>query len=138
MGYTHYFSNTKTIPLVQWNKLTKDVNKLMKHSNKNKVVAREYDDTNTPPVINENQISFNGIGDDGHETFFIKRKGGNNEFCKTARKPYDLIACVTLILYSNHVKGTEISSDGDLDDIEWQSAVSLANDLFGLKPKFTL
>ena len=40
-------------------------------------------------TVNEAQVRFNGVDDDGHETFnFSLNKDGFN-FCKTATKPYD-------------------------------------------------
>ena len=77
----------------------------------------------------------------------INRIGGNDEFCKTARKPYDLAVCVTLILYSNYVSGVNVDSDGNWKDIEWRGkpisadtewldAIKLADKLFNIKHKF--
>ena len=58
-----------------------------------------------------------------HETFNIQRKVETREFefCKTARKPYDLMVCICLILLKWHFKDkVSISSDGDMED--WQPA----------------
>ena len=65
-----------------------------------------------------------------HETFSVYRKHEKPKhahhdekiqfgFCKTARKPYDVMVVACLILYKYYFrKDVEISSDGDLDD--WQ------------------
>jgi len=58
-----------------------------------------------------------------HETFNIQRKVETREFefCKTARKPYDLMVCICLILLKWYFKDkVSISSDGDMKD--WQPA----------------
>ena len=139
MGYSHYFGNDKTIPQAQWNKLTKDVRKLVKHLNEEETfIVRESDDTNHPPIVTAEQIRFNGVEEAGHETFMINRKGENDDFCKTARKPYDIAVATSLILYSHHVKGVRVNSDGDFEDTEWIDAVKLADSLFGVKPNFEL
>ena len=55
-----------------------------------------------------------------HETFILKRKKCN-EFCKTARKPYDLMVQACLILFLAHFPDdAQVSSDGDSDD--WYEA----------------
>jgi hypothetical protein len=38
----------------------------------------------------KNKISFNGIGNNGHETFILEKKATDFSFCKTAQKPYDI------------------------------------------------
>lgn len=55
-----------------------------------------------------------------HETFVLKRQGDGG-FCKTARKPYDLMVQACLILLLAHFpKDAKVSSDGDSDD--WYEA----------------
>ena len=59
----------------------------------------------------------------GHETFEIQRRVKKKEFnyCKTARKPYDLMVCACLILLKWYFKDkVSISSDGGMRD--WQPA----------------
>ena len=49
-------------------------------------------------TVNETQVRFNGVDDDGHETFnFSLNKDGFN-FCKTATKPYDEVVCGCLYI----------------------------------------
>lgn len=58
-------------------------------------------------------INFNGEGDNGHENLVLSRTPKEFEFCKTNRKPYDLLVVATLVLYKYHFpKKVEISSDG--------------------------
>lgn len=132
MGYTHYYNNDKVIAKTKWSKLTKDVKKLISHLNKDKPLLQKEYDNSDEPVIDGNEIRYNGIGDAGHETFLLRRKGQDWSFCKTAHKPYDLAVCATLILYSYHCgeKFANIGSDGSLENEEWQSAVSLIKELF--------
>ena len=103
-------------------------------------VRREFDE-DTPPTINANLIHFNGVGDDGHETFVIHRKAKKDDenvggglmaftFCKTARKPYDIFVAGTLILAKTLFRDdVRFSSDGKLKDLE--DARKLASKIYG-------
>ncbi len=89
------------------------------------------------PMINESQIWFNGDEKTGtdHETFGIKWfEDAKNEyqFCKTARKPYDLLVCVSLLAMREAFKGTgafSFRSDGDNSD--WETAKDLFTRITG-------
>jgi len=119
MGYTHYMRTDnwgkqdelgleKALPIVR--KILK------KHKD---IVQKEYDDEKRP-VVSKKQIRFNGIGDDGHETFMIlntekQSDFGHNDnfaFCKTARKPYDIAVCEILLVMNAYCPHLSISSDG--------------------------
>lgn len=89
------------------------------------------------PMINESQIWFNGDEktEMDHETFGIKwyPDGGTaKDFCKTNRKPYDLLVCVSLLAMYEAFKGTgafTFSSDGDNSD--WKTAKDLYTRITG-------
>lgn len=69
----------------------------------------------------------------GHETFFLARKDKGG-FCKTARKPYDLMVCAMLFLAKYHFKDKiKISSDGGTED--WKPAIEFVASLF---PEYVL
>ena len=44
-------------------------------------------------TINERQVRFNGVDEDGHETFCFSLGGRDFNFCKTNIKPYDEVVC---------------------------------------------
>ena len=85
------------------------------------------------PMINESEIWFNGDSEKGedHKTFnirwrdFLKHNGNKIDgFCKTDRKPYDLMVCFCLLLLAETFKsGFTFSSDGDKED--WKEAVQI-------------
>lgn len=84
------------------------------------------------PIMNETEIWFNGDSREGldHETFNISWKGKDGfNFCKTARKPYDLLVCMCLLSFRQHFPRNvfELSSDGNAE--EWQEAVDLYNQI---------
>jgi hypothetical protein len=133
MGYTHYWDTKPTITKAKWDSFTKAVKILLKGVT---VIQKEYTDS-AKPVINSREVRFNGIEDDGHETFYMKRVDKPSawsedktvvfNFCKTARKPYDKYATATLLLAHLYL-GDEISIDSDGDVSDWQEGVNLIND----------
>lgn len=78
-------------------------------------LAFEYDEPEREPVFSENLIRFNGVGDEGHETFVVTPSARDFEFCKTARKPYDTAVVAILCLLHHHTE-IEVSSDGVPED----------------------
>lgn len=113
MGFTQYFRQIGPTPNDNdWAAICSLVNKILKkHS---KIVCEEYDKPTSAPIVNETEIFFNGKGDDGHETFVLKRDMKGFNCCKTARKPYD--AAVVEVLKAAKLvcpNWLELSSDGD-------------------------
>lgn len=105
-----YFNGTGT---------RKRIKKEAFHNGK-KMICWDDDETNIPE---ENRNL-------GHETCVLTRKihkdsykddsGAVFGFCKTARKPYDLMVTACLILYKQYFPYVEVSSDGDNED--WKPA----------------
>lgn len=121
MGYTHYFE-LKTNGTVNLDNVQKAVQKVLDEDSN--IIQREYDDKAKP--VNEISdgnllIKFNGIGNEGHETFYLDTKKVGFNFCKTARKPYDATVCKVLSILKYYF-GSDIviTSDGfsrDLGDV---------------------
>jgi hypothetical protein len=137
MGYTHYIRTDKVQSKKNWEAFTLECTKLIKRSNIDIVGGNGYGE----PTIDSQMVSLNGRGDDGHETFQIS-KGSNHDYCKTARKPYDLVvfACI-LAAYRNI--GLVFGSDGfnetnnvvDCDDLI--PAMEYYNDIVQPAVKYT-
>jgi hypothetical protein len=125
MGYTHYWTVSKSeIDGKTWKKISDDIKVIIKNSPA--TLVREYDNINQPPLIDGKVVVFNGVGDNGHETFFISRVNDPLcSFCKTAQKPYD-VAVTAILAYLDSVWPNlySVASDGEPD--EWQAGVSLA------------
>ena len=109
MGYTHYFTQNRNFTRSEWETVSADLRTMLQYAQHDCgiALASGSGDGGTSPEFNADFISFNGVGDDSHETFLIRRKikrtpdypGEQNlswDFCKTARKPYD--AAVTACL----------------------------------------
>jgi len=74
------------------------------------------------PVIQETELWFNGDGDKGldHETFSIHwRKPANFDFCKTARKPYDIMVGLSLLILQKYLGQKVLTFSSDGDDEDW-------------------
>jgi len=127
MGYTHYWSIEKTIKIKT--KMVKDLQKIIY---KHKEIIQFESDDEQEPICNSNGIRFNGIDDDGHETFNVLFTKHDN-FCKTARKPYDLAVCECLLIIKGWFGDSmELSSDGFLGgelDENWPIAIKNVTDI---------
>lgn len=129
MGYTHYFGPTDFKPtdfkllIVKSREVIRIVTEEMEIP-----LAYEYDETDKPPVCEGETIRFNGVDDDGHETFMLEQNS-KWTFCKTACKPYD-IAVVAILCLAHHYTNyngsvaLHVSSDGDVSD--WEDGLELA------------
>jgi len=71
-------------------------------------------------VISVNEVAFNGVDEDAHESFIFSRRPNDADFtscCKTARKPYDDVVTAILLAAKKHFRDDiEITSDGYGDD----------------------
>ena len=96
------------------------------------IIQKEYDD-NSAPVLTNDTIWFNGIEDDGHETFTIDfNKLTDFAYCKTARKPYDVPVCMCLLIIKAHFgKNFDLSSDGFGRGIDrnWNEPIRLVKEM---------
>jgi hypothetical protein len=160
LGYSHYWRRNKDFTVDQWEKIcleTFDI--IVKHCDRKKItLAWEYDVPAEqqptlfggskygpkPPEVSPDMIRFNGWKGEGHETFLVTRempeiadwssdKSSSFDFCKTARKPYDLAVCLVLLSMKRHApESVQISSDGDWD-VEWAEAREVYRKLFGVE-----
>ena len=151
MGYTHYFPH-KAVTKAVWKKILADCKKLYEHMpegvyldgcSRGRAASRAYDGTGPMidygPIFSDDEIWFNGTDPDfgdqegypdfAHETFTLFRKGsGGFCFCKTARKPYDVMVTACLLVYKHHSPGTiELGSDGNAG--EWAEAIQFVGEV---------
>ena len=110
-------------------------------------IVQYEDNIAKPPVVNREEITFNGVDELGHETFHYSisdnYKASNNRyfgFCKTAQKPYDRVVMKVLIVLKKYLGNAfELSSDGFNDEYsepEWKRTVSQMKKEYGIT--FTL
>lgn len=151
MGYTHYWQQKRDFTpgeMLQIGEGVKAIIAAAVGKTQDFMYCRDPDhplvicggDGKGEPKIDETTVWFNGQGPDlDHETFVFNatrelpypsagadRLG--SAFCKTARKPYDVV--VTAVLTFLHADwGFDVSSDGDVP--EWEAGVKLAEEAIG-------
>ncbi len=74
-------------------------------------------------------LKLNGKGEGMHEEFSMREHFAEalktREFCKTARKPYDIVVVASLCILKHYLgENFVVDSDGDRDD--WQEGLELA------------
>ena len=122
MGYTHYWRPTRDLTEDEWDNI-RQVAKTILKDNHGIILDNEPTDSQNLSITYES-ILCNGIGDDGHETFYLTRKMRNDfEFCKTAQKPYDKYVVAMLIAVTEITDSITVSSDGDQED--WLEGLQL-------------
>ncbi len=124
MGYTHYwrFGTLPVIP-VEARVVLKEI---LDTAYADGIIQYESD-VRKEPVVTEAEIRFNGVGDNGHETFHFDihedyRADDGKVFacCKTAEKPYDEIVMKVLITLKYFLEdGLNVASDGLFSE-EWK------------------
>lgn len=131
MGYTHYFKQNKPVSGEQWQAFQKEAQVVIDHAQKNLNIVLMSNDSDGV-LLNDERVNLNGdeTRDLDHETFYLEKDYRDFNFCKTARKPYDLVVCSLLLLAHEHMPNHhDIGSDGSFD--EWQDAMELNAKLFG-------
>ena len=160
MGYTHYFYRTPELDKGKFKAAVADIRKVVAllptvNPQDAQMCYPEGDDTDvklagwdgevgTKPEFTDELVSFNGVGEDSHETFSIAQTfeapahsldpgedGLHFAFCKTARKPYDIAVTASLAVLKHHLgDAIRVSSDGDFD--EWADGLALAGEATNL------
>ena len=135
MGYTHYYTQTRDLTPAEWHHLTAVFEHMLTHLPRHSTSAGGYY-ADQPlvirdglgdglPQVDDQALVFNGDDTAGlaHETFHLDRYGRGFNFCKTARKPYDLLVCAVLLAVTEMAPGAlVVASDGDIHGAEWQPA----------------
>ncbi|RDL33211.1 Uncharacterized protein BP5553_08650 [Venustampulla echinocandica] len=126
MGYTHYWEVKDQAVWAQiWPRLISDANQVIGHAN----VELRQDEYHRDHATIEEGIKLNGTCD--HEPFVLLPAGPGSmgfAFCKTARKPYDLVVA-TVLMRAKMLAGNgfRVNSDGEFDsDLDtWVAAKKL-------------
>jgi hypothetical protein len=127
MGYTHYFTKTGTDreDSRRFEMFARGARTIIEY-------ATTYDNIKIGDLeISDEIVTFNGVGEDSHETFYWALDASGFNFCKTAYKPYDAVVTACLI----HLKDVygdlvDIGSDGSWH--EWRDGARLYRNATGL------
>jgi len=133
MGYTHYWT-PKEVSKEQFAEFLSVCKKLRKNLSKD-ILIKGWDGTGRPQ-FDQKGVGFNGDAteDLDHETFLITPEPTDN-FCKTARKPYDLLVSACLIAAYEILK-YDVSSDGKMTD--WKPAFDYYKEVTGVESKLII
>lgn len=124
MGYTHTWTYKKSNnDAKQFAKAVKEIKKLLAAQEVKNISLCGRADCEVP-ILEDYMVFLNGAGDGGYNDFCVCADEHGWDFCKTARKPYDLVVMLCLIAFANNLKDFTISSDGDFDK-EWLPARKL-------------
>jgi hypothetical protein len=131
MGYTRYWYRPKELNKLDFAKLRDTIETIINNVTDIDIVD-SFGEGFDAELTNEH-ISFNGLGDEGHESFHLPRILGDSkyytectdaqhlsrglyfQFCKTQRKPYDDVVAAALLALKEIFPECEVSSDG-IDD----------------------
>ena len=124
MGYIHYFPQERDFTVNEWSLILEAFQKIL-DSEVGKLVAFGSDaelvcHDDIPPLADENEIRFNGIGENRHDNFIVRRvvqQPMKFKFCKTVMKDYDIVVCMLLIAIHDIAPDVLlIGSDGKWDN----------------------
>ena len=134
MGYTHYWTIQDITKPLMTSEIAQDIQSIILAS---EVPIGDGDGgRDSQPLLEHDLVQLNGIGDESHESLcyppnfkwnqgFRPPESHGFAFCKTARKPYDVVVCAALLAIKHHLgDNVEINSDGKFDN-EWQPAYRL-------------
>ena len=132
MGYTHYWTTKEpvTFSKEEWDKLKQTARLIFKECKAMNIkLCYDEDKESSTPRANNNEIVFNGFKDLSYETFVLTPTINGFNFCKTARKPYDVAVTALLIYIHNQKPNIKVNSDGDNDD--WMEGWKLLHKVTG-------
>jgi hypothetical protein len=124
MGYTHYWKQTRNLTPAEMEDIAGVIHKI---NDSTDVLICGWNGEGEPD-LGPDLIRFNGPGDEGHETFYIGPDKISFAYCKTERKPYDIVVTALLTVLAADY-GFGVSSDGNLGD--WEHGVRLASKAMG-------
>ena len=124
MGYTQYWNTIKRTNESGYKKALIEIRKVLELK---KDILAGSDGTGDPDF--KTDIYINGKHDDSHETFFLPdtlKQIKKSDFCKTNRKPYDVVVVACLAILKKHLgKDLLLCTDGTAKD--WEEGCNLAS-----------
>ena len=137
--YMHRYKQTKAATVKQWTNIKADVELLLANipptsesagstfAHLSLLLADGTGKPGTVPKVTTEEIALNGVEgkhDLSHESLWLTRTKNiepEAHYCRTARKPYDLVVCAVLLVLQHHAPGVwTITTDGTLED--WDPA----------------
>lgn len=116
MGYTRYWKTTGKPFTDEFVKMNKNIVSIAE--TKFDIVIKNGIGEDKP-IINKEKILLNGDAEHGldHETYcLISEEKSDFEFCKTARKPYDVVVNALLQIANEYGYVKDVRNDGPYND----------------------
>ena len=130
MGYTHYWNFNEKPSQEKFTEFLEGVKQIVATAEEAGIGIGEQ-------VYESGYFSFNGVDAGAHETFSIDIRTQEEDFCKTAQKPYDMAVTASLILAKKIFgEDIEIRSDGNWSD--WESGQLLYESVYDIQPETVL
>jgi hypothetical protein len=146
MGYTHYWYLNPKGNEKKFNEAKLKMSTVI--LNNSDILANGMGDVNTVPTWGS-KVFFNGIDENSHETFALPETLSELDnisqayvdddfvfaFCKTRRKPYDIVVVACLVILKHYMgNDVKVSSDGDSED--WKDGLELARKALSMNKNF--
>jgi len=127
MGYTHYWRFGPYIAEADYMTALMECRRLISES----PVPLGNWEGKAGPLLRDG-FTFNGKGDDAYETFSMKAEPDrDNWFCKTERRPYDVVVAACLCVLEDRLGPRAIHVTSDGDPHEWEDGKALASRILG-------
>jgi hypothetical protein len=144
MGYTHYWyynpEKAGSDKNEAFAKATEAIRRYKSFLEDRGLVVRGPDGEGVA-FLNKTEVAYNGDGAQGldHESFCVERDNqaerGGFAFCKTARKPYDTLVCLSLISFLEAFGDKAVFSYcSDGGDEDWGEAYDIYREVSGKRP----
>ena len=138
MGYTHFYEIMDESVDLRVVEVGRDIAEVIRRC---EILIGDANGTpDSAPEISSAAIKFNGVKPDNYERFnyppdfeFNRHQGLKTgfEFCKTARRPYDIVVCAEMLALKHHLgDAVHISSDGSRKESGWRDAIALHDYIF--------
>ncbi len=131
MGYTHYWRSTSVAPSdEQIARAFQDLRIIV--DAQQALLANNLGKPGTKPEISSahSAVAFNGVEPNDFETFTIALAHSLHGFCKTGRRPYDVVVVACLCALSDRL-GPAIHVTSDGYSHEWEDGRQLAAHTLG-------
>jgi len=122
MGYTHYYTQLRNLRPAEMEAFADFAKKAADLSGV--PLANGFGEDGSLPLFTADEVCFNGVGEDSHETFLVEPKGRGFQFTKTSRKPYDIVVVACLAYLDTLGNAFRVNSDGGYK--EWEAGIALA------------
>lgn len=125
MGYTHYWTQKRTLSDTEWNEVRMAAVGIFVMCHARGIALGDWEGKNAPEIDND-VVSFNGARGNSCETCMITKRHRpiRSWFCKTNRQPYDAAVTALLIFLADRFpEAFDISTDGDAAD--WEDGLTL-------------